>query len=114
MRSQCWVALSVRGVSVLGMEKLGEEWKWRKGGRGRGTYEHARHRRIPADDIPWKVALACLEDDVSTASVFETDVDEPVEVALVAPVLVEQLPEDQLTDAGRALGRHVGMLAVPL
>lgn len=38
--------------------------------------------------------------------------DEPVEVAAMAPVLVEQFPDEELGDATRALGGQVGVFLV--
>ena len=47
--------------------------------------------------------LASLDHDVSAAGVLHAQVDEPVEVPSVTPVLVEELEEDKLGDTAGVL-----------
>lgn len=76
--------------------------------------EHPRHRRDPADDIFGQMALASAQDGVAAGGVFHADVDEPVEVAGVAPVVFEQLVEHELADAAGVLRAYVDVCAVAL
>ena len=74
--------------------------------------EHARHGRHPADDGLRQMTLARLHHDVAPFGVRHTDVDEPVKVAGVTPVFVQELEDDQLADAAGSLGADVGVGAV--
>ena len=72
-------------------------------------YKHARCRRVPVDHLSRQVFLARRQQPVSAPCVFKTQVDQPLEIAGVAPGLVEQLVQD---DLGEAAGVLRGALVV--
>jgi hypothetical protein len=60
-----------------------------KSGRKKGeTYKHAGHGRFPAHDLLGKVFFASIENYIATSGVLETDVNQPVQVPAVSPMLI--------------------------
>lgn len=58
--------------------------------------EHARGRRDPGYDVCREVLGARRENGVPARCVFHPDVDQPVQVTAVSPVVFEQLEQHQL------------------
>lgn len=74
--------------------------------------EHAGGGRAPGDDGLGDGELAGVEEHVAARRVLGADVQEPVQVAGVAPVFVEELEEHELRHARGGLRGDVGVLAV--
>jgi hypothetical protein len=71
------------------------------------THEHARSRRSPRDYILRKELLASREEGVATARVLDTQVAQPLKVAVVAPRLVQQLVQRDCRQAAGVLRGHL-------
>ncbi len=67
--------------------------------------KHARRRRVPTRNLSRQKLLAGVADVVSALAVLAAQTDEPVEIAGVAPGVLEQLVQHELADATGVLGR---------
>ena len=78
------------------------------------THKHACSWRGPADDICGQIILAGSQEGIPPLCVLHAKIDQPAEVALVAPCLVKKLVQQNLGEAAGSLAGHFGMALVSL